>query len=330
MAELITLKEIEEARARISPLVRWTPIVPFAPTPAEAGRERLFLKLENLQVTGAYKPRAAFHIVGSLSPEERARGVVMTSSGNFAQAFALAGRELGVRVAVVVMKKASPFKVEAVRRYGGEVVFCEDDYMARKPRMREVAAERGMLAVDTSEDRRTPIGHASIGMEILDDMPDVETVVCPCSSGGLIAGLASAVKLRNPGVRVVGVQPVGGAAIHRSLEAGRPVTLDRWDSMADGLSATRPGDFPFAHIQARVDEVVLVTEEEIAEAFRLLLFRGKILAEGAGAVSVAACLSGKVKGGGKTVAVVSGGNLTPELVQKLLAGEVPAAAAAAR
>ncbi|MBI1725129.1 MAG: pyridoxal-phosphate dependent enzyme, partial [Candidatus Tectomicrobia bacterium] len=228
------------------------------------------------------------------------------------------------------MKKASPFKVEAVRRYGGEVVFCEDDYMARKPKMREVAGERGMLAIDTSEDRRTPIGHASIGMEILDDMPDVETVVCPCSSGGLISGLASAVKLRNPRVRVVGVQPVGGAAIYRSLEAGRPVTLDHWDSMADGLSATRPGDFPFAHIQARVDEVVLVTEEEIAEAFRLLLFRGKVLAEGAGAVSVAACLAGKVKGEGKTVAVISGGNLTPELVQKLLAGEVPAAAAAAR
>jgi threonine dehydratase len=328
MAELITLQEIEDARSRISPLVRWTPLVPFAAAPGEVGHEKLFLKLENLQITGAYKPRAAFHIVGSLTPEERARGVVMTSSGNFAQAFALAGRELGVKVAVVVMKRASPYKVEAVRRYGGEVVFCENDYMSRKPKMREVAQERGMIVVDTSEDRRTPIGHASIGMEILDDMPDVETVVCPCSSGGLISGVASAVKLRNPKVRVVGVQPVGGAALYHSLQAGKPVTLDHWESMADGLSATRPGDLPFAHIQARVDEVVLVTEEEIAEAFRLLLFRGKILAEGAGAVTTAACLAGKVKLTGKTVAVVSGGNLTQELILKLVAGEMPAAPAA--
>jgi threonine dehydratase len=186
-----------------------------------------------------------------------------------------------------------------------------------------------MVVIDTSEDRRTSIGHASIGMEILDDMPDVSTVVVPCSSGGLISGVSSAVKLRNPKVRVVGVQPVGGAAVYRSLQAGRPVTLDHWESMADGLSATRPGDLPFAHIQARVDEVVLVTEEEIAEAFRLLLFRGKILAEGAGAVSVAACLTGKADGPGRTVAVVSGGNLTADLIQRLVAGEVPVSGAAA-
>jgi len=327
MAELITLQEIEDARARISPLLRWTPLTPFALRPEEAGRETLFLKQENLQITGAYKPRGAFHIVRSLSPEERARGVVMCSSGNFGQAFALAGREHGVKVAVVMMKKASPFKVEAVRRVGGEVVFSENDPMARKPMMRRVAEERGMIAIDASEDRRTPIGHASAGMEILDDMPGVDTIVCPCSSGGLIAGVASAAKLRNPKIRVVGAQPVGAAAIYHSLQAGKLVTMDHWDSMADGLSATRPSEFPFAHIQARVDEVVLVTEEEIAEAFRQLLFRGKVLAEGAGAVPVAACLAGKVKMRGKTVAVVSGGNLTPELVRTLVAGGVPAAAA---
>jgi len=124
MADLITLREIEEARAGMSPLVRWTPLVPFAPSPARAGGERLYLKLENLQVTGAYKPRAAFHILASLAPEERERGVVMSSSGNFAQAFAFAGRQLGVKVIVVMMERSSPFKVEAVRGYGSEVVFC--------------------------------------------------------------------------------------------------------------------------------------------------------------------------------------------------------------
>ncbi|MEK6709377.1 MAG: pyridoxal-phosphate dependent enzyme [Nitrospinota bacterium] len=328
MAELITLQEIRDAREKLSPLVRRTPLVPFAAGPEEAGRERLFLKLENLQITGAYKPRAAFHILGSLTPAERARGVVMCSSGNFGQAFALAGRELGVRVAVVVMRRASPYKVDAVRRCGGEVVFCENDAQARKPKMHEVARERGMLAIDTTEDRRTPIGHGTVGLEILEDLPGLSAVVVPCSSGGLLAGVASAVKLSNPGVRVVGAQPVGAGAIYHSVRAGEPVTLDRWESMADGLSATRPGDFPFAHIQARVDDVVLVTEEEIARAFRALLFRGKILAEGAGAVAAAACLAGKVKMTGKTVALVSGGNLTQELIQGLVAGEIPVPAGA--
>ncbi|MFQ5693871.1 MAG: pyridoxal-phosphate dependent enzyme, partial [Nitrospinota bacterium] len=249
MTDLITLDEIEQARAGLHPLVRRTPLVPFAAGPGEVGHEAILLKLENLQLTNSYKPRAAFHILSSLSPEERARGVVMASSGNFAQAFACAGRELGIGVVVVMMESASPYKIEAVRGYGSEVVFCENDYLARKPRMFEVARERGMLAIDTSEDRRVPIGHASVGMEILDEAPDVATVVVPCSSGGLIAGVASAVKLRRPGVRVIRVQPEGGAAVARSLEAGEPVTLDRWESMADGLSATRPGAFPFAHIQ---------------------------------------------------------------------------------
>ncbi len=323
MIELLTLKEIEEARASLPSDVRWTPLVPFSRDSAEVGNERLYLKLENLQVTGAYKPRAAFNILGSLTPEERARGVVMSSSGNFAQAFAYAGKRLGIPVVVVMMENMSPYKIEAIRGYGTEIVFCESNYSARKPMMEKVARERGMHLIDTSEDRRVAAGHAGIGMEILDDMPDVETVIVPCSSGGLIAGVASAIKLRSPGVRIVGVNPDGGAAIHRSLEAGEPVTLDRWESMADGLSATRPGDFPFAHIRERVDEVVLVSEEEIAEAFRLLFSRGKILAEPSGAVSVAAWMTGRAGEDAKTIAVISGGNVAADTVSTLLAGELP-------
>lgn len=323
MVDLITLEEIDAARAGLPAEVRWTPLVPFSRSSAEVGAERLFLKLENLQVTGAYKPRAAFHLLGSLSAEERARGVVMSSSGNFAQAFAYAGKRLGIPVVVVMMKSTSPYKVEAVRGYGTEIVFCEDNYLARKPVMEKVARERGMVPINTAEDRRVPIGHAGVGMEILDDMPDAETVIVPCSTGGLISGVASAIKLRNPGVRVVGANPEGGAAVYHSLKAGEPTLLDRWESMADGLSATRPGDFPFAHIQERVDEVVLVSEEEIAEAFRLLFSRGKILAEPSGAVSVAAWMTGKAGDAEKTVAVISGGNVTAEVVSILLAGNLP-------
>ena len=323
MSDLITLDEIEEARKGLPADIRWTPLVPFSRTSVEVGSERFHLKLENLQVTGAYKPRAAFHILGSLSPDERRQGVVMSSSGNFAQAFAYAGKRLGVPVVVVMMGKTSPYKVEAIRGYGTEIVFCENNYLARRPMMEKVARERGLLLIDSTEDRRVATGHAGIGMEILDDMPDVETVIVPASSGGLIAGVASAIKLRDPKVRVVGVNPEGGAAVYESLRAGEPVSLDHWESMADGLSATRPGDFPFAHIQERVDDVVLVSEEEIAEAFRLLLSRGKILAEPAGAVSVAAWMTGKAGDSGKTVAVISGGNVTEEIVSTLLGGELP-------
>lgn len=323
MKDLITLEEIEAARKGLPDDIRWTPLVPLSRDSAEVGEERLFLKLENLQVTGAYKPRAAFHILGSLSPDERRRGVVMSSSGNFAQAFAFAGKRMDIPVVVVMMENMSPYKIDAIRRYGTEIVFCENNYLARKPMMEKVARERGLLLIDTSEDRRVPVGHAGIGMEILDDMPEVETVIVPVSSGGLIAGVASAIKLRNPRVRVVGVNPEGGAAVYESLRAGEPVTLDHWESMADGLSATRPGAFPFAHVQERVDEVVLVSEEEIAEAFRLIFHRAKVLAEPAGAVAAAAWITGKTGEAGKSVAVVSGGNVTAEMVSTLLAGELP-------
>jgi len=322
LVDLITLKEIEDARAKLPPEIRWTPIIPFSRDSREVGSERLFLKLENLQATGAYKPRAAFYILGSLTPEERTKGVVMSSSGNFAQAFAYAGKCLGISVVVVMMENANPYKIEAIRGYGTEIVFCEADYLSRKPMMEKVARERGLLAINTAEDRRVSVGHSSIGMEILDDIPDVETVIVPCSSGGLISGVASAIKLRNPSVRVVGVNPKDGAAIYHSLQANEPVSLDRWESMADGLSATRPGDFPFAHIQEHVDDVVLVSEEEIAEAFQLLMKRGKILAEPAGAVSVAAWLNG-LTGDGRAVALISGGNVTDKMVSTLLAGKLP-------
>ena len=320
MPDLITLAEVEDAWARRCPEVRRTPIVPLAREAGEVGAESLFLKLENLQVTGAFKARSAFYVLSLLSPEDRARGIVLGSSGNFAQAFAYAGKAMGAKVVVVMLERASPFKVEAVRRYGTEVVFCANDYLARQPKVEEVAAERGMIAFDAEEDRRAVVGHSGVGTEILEQMPEVETIVAPCAAGGLLAGIASAVKLTKPRVRVIGAQPEGACALHASLAAGEAVTVKEWNSMADALSSTRPSDISFPHVQARVDDVVLVSEEEIAGAFRLLLHRAKVLAEPAGAVPVAACLGGKVKGSGKTVAVVSGGNLTSELAAELAAG----------
>lgn len=317
MVNLITLEEIEAARTVLPSQVRHTPILPFSRSSEEIGREKLFLKLENFQPMGAYKVRASFYLLKTMSSMERERGVVLGSSGNFAQGFAYAGRELGVKVAVVMMKQVSPYKVEAVRGFGGEVVFCENDYLARQPKVEEISRERGMVAVDT-EGREAMIGHSSLGLEIIEDMPDVETVVTPVAAGGLLGSVASAIKLKNPRVRIIGAQPEGAPAMSRSFAVGEPVTVERWQTMCDALSSTRPGDVPFHHVKKYVDDIVLVSEEEIADAFRMLLMRGKILAEPAGAVPVAAFLAGKIHSAGKTVAVISGGNLTPELASSLM------------
>lgn len=319
MTDLITVDDIAAARRALPALIRRTPVVPLAREPAETGRERLFLKLENLQVTGAYKPRAAFAVMAALDPAKRARGVVLTSSGNFAQAFALAGRHYQCPIVVVMLDATSRSKVEATRAYGAEVHLCGTDALARQPTVERLARERGMTAIDTWEERSVAAGHASIGLEILEDHPDVAQVLVPVSSGGLAAGVASAIKLHRPAVRVIGVQPERANAASVSLKAGKPTAIDHWDSIADGLSARRPGEFPFAHLQKHLDEIVLITERDIARAFHTLLFRAKVVAEPAGAVASAAFLAGKVDSTRDTVACVTGGNLTRETFDRLLA-----------
>lgn len=318
MSDLTTLDEIRAARASLPDVIRRTPILPLARDSAEVGREKLFLKCENLQVTGAYKVRAAFTVMNSLSEAQRARGLVVTSSGNFAQAYAYAGALMKVPVVVVMLDGTSPYKVEQTRGYGAEVVFCGTDALARQPTVERVAEERGMLAIDNWEYPPIVPGHASIGTEILEDCPDVETVLTPVSSGGLTAGIAAAVKLANPGIRVIGVQPEKANAAYVSLRKGEPTAIDYWDSMADGLSARRPGEHPFRHLQAFLDEIVLISEQDIADAFRTILFRAKLMGEPAGVVAAAAFLSGKVDASRKTVAALTGGNVTEAVVRKML------------
>lgn len=314
---LVTLDDIRGVRERIAPHIRQTPIVPLARDASEVGGERLFLKLDNLQVTGAFKPRAAFAVMHSLTPEERARGVVLTSSGNFAQAFGYAGRLMGSPIVVVMLRQSSPYKIEAAKAYGAEVVLV-DDALARQPVVEEVARERGMTAIDSWEHPFVTPGHGCLGLEIVEQLPDVETVLVPVSSGGGAAGVATAVKLARPDVRVIGVQPRRANAAYVSLQQGHPVTIDYWDSLADGLSARRPGEFPFRHLQRYLDEIVLIEEDDIADAFRTLLFRGKVLGEPAGVVASAGFLSGRVDTGRRTVACVTGGNVTEAVVRKLL------------
>lgn len=316
---LTTLDQIRACRAALPKTVRRTPILPLARESAEVGRERLFLKAENLQVTGAYKPRAAFAVLQSLSPEERRRGLVMTSSGNFAQAFAYAGNAMGVPIVVVMMDRASPVKVAQTRGYGAEVVFSGNDPLGRQPMVERIAAERGMAHVDSWEHPAIAAGHGSIGLEIVEDAPEVEQVLVPVSSGGMAAGIATAIKEMRPDVKVIGVQPEGANAAFLSMKAGQPTTINHWHSMADGLSAVRPGSHPFRHLQRYMDEIVLISEQDIADTFRVLLNRAKILTEPAGAVAAAGFLAGKVDQTKRTVAMVSGGNVTDEMMATLLA-----------
>ena len=317
MIELATLREMQAAQAALPKIVRKTPVVPFARDQGEIGRETLFLKLENLQVTGAYKVRAAFTMLRALSDDARRRGVVLVSSGNFAQAFALAGREMGIPIVVVMLASTSPYKIEATRALGAHVDLFEGPALDRQRRVEALAAERGMEAIDTWEERPITIGHGSLGIEIIEQMPDLQQVLVPVSSGGLAAGVATAVKSLSPKIRVIGVQPVRANAAYVSLRGGKPTVIDYWDSIADGLSARRPGELPFAHLQRYLDEIVLVEERDIAAAHVRLKHRGKIIAEPAGAVAPAAFLAEKVDPTNRTVAVVSGGNLTPETMDRL-------------
>lgn len=305
-----------DARRRLHPAVRHTPLVPVARTSAEIGDERLYVKCENLQVTGAYKVRAAFTMLDRLSADAKSKGVVLTSSGNFAQAFAYAGRLMGVPIAVVMLRQTSAYKIAATEDHGAEVILC-DDALGRQPLVEQTAKARGMTAIDTWEEYWITAGHASLGMEICEDLDDVAQVLVPVSSGGVAGGVAAAVKHMKPHVKVIGVQPERANAAYVSRQKGEPTAIDYWDSIADGLSARRPGERPFAHLQAYLDDIVLVSEGDIGRAFKTLLSRAKLLGEAAGVVASAAFLAGKVDTSKRTVAALTGGNLTEDSITKL-------------
>ena len=318
MDDLLSLADIKTAQSKLPEVIRTTPIVPVSRDAKEIGNETLFLKCENMQVTGAYKVRAAFTAMQTLSDADRAGGIVVASSGNFAQAFAYAGRLMETPVAVVMLESTSPYKIAQTKGHGGEVIFCGSDAMNRQPTVDRVARDRSMKSIDTWEYPPLMAGHASLGMEILQQCPDVEQVLVPVSSGGVAGGVATAIKLQRPDVRVVGIQPEQANAAFLSLKEGKPVEIDNWDTIADGLSARRPGEFPFRHLQAYLDDIVLVSEREIANAFRTILFRAKQVGEPAGVVAAAGFLSGRVNTKVVTVAVLTGGNVGKDVVQVML------------
>jgi threonine dehydratase len=276
-----------------------------------------------LQPTGAFKLRGAYNRISVLSAEERGRGVVAHSSGNHAQAVAYAARALNTRAVIVMPRGAPRVKLDATAALGAEIVLVGPDSAERSRRAEELAEEHGSVPVPPYDDEVLMAGQGTIGAEILEDLPEVESVLVPVSGGGLIGGISAAIKLSRPEVRVIGVEPELAADARASLESGELVefTADQVSrTVADGLRVQRLGDAPFEHVRAFVDDIVTVTEEEILEAMRRLALRVRLVAEPSGAVTFAAHLfhAEELPSSRFTVAVLSGGNVEPDLLAKVL------------
>jgi threonine dehydratase len=314
--------DIEIARRRLQGVALHTPLVPC---PRSEEDRALYFKPESLQPTGAFKLRGAYNKISSLPPEDRRRGVVAHSSGNHAQAVAYAARVLQTRAVVVMPRGASRVKLDATAELGAEVLLVGPDSAERSRKAEELAVEHGYVPVPPYDDEVLIAGQGTIGPEILEDLPDVETVLVPVSGGGLIGGISAAIKLARPEVRVIGVEPELAADAKGSLERGRLVEFPADQvarTVADGLRVQRLGEAPFDHIRAFVDDIVAVKEEEILEAMRRLAIRVKLVAEPSGAVTFAAYLFHReeLPTSRLTVAVISGGNVEPTLLADVLAG----------
>lgn len=323
--ELVTIDAIRAAAERIRPAAVRTPLLSSWLDRPDG--TRLWLKCESLQHAGAFKLRGAYNFIASLDPSERADGVVTYSSGNHAQAVAWCAREFGVRATVVMPVDAPSIKRDAVLAMGGRVEQVGTTTIERKQRAEEIVAERGGAMVPPFDDPTIIAGQGTVGLEIVEQLVAARErgepagppglVIVPIGGGGLVSGVAAAIRALSPETRVVGVEPEGAPKMRRSLDAGEPITLPAIDTIADGLKPVRPGDLTFAHVRDLVDDVVTLTDASIRSAV-LWSYGRRLVVEPSGAASVAALLSGRVSPAveGETVAVVSGGNLDPALLER--------------
>ncbi|ELZ19397.1 threonine dehydratase [Haloterrigena salina JCM 13891] len=307
---MLELDDILEARERVRETSRHTPLERSHTYSSMTGAE-VHLKLENFQRTGAFKIRGATNRIATLSDAQKDAGVVTASAGNHAQGVALAATRSGVDSKIVMPEHAPISKVKATRNYGAEVVLSGRDYNEAAERAHEIEREEGRTYVHAFDDEYVMAGQGTIGLEILEDCPDVETVVVPIGGGGLISGIATAIKEQNPDVRVIGVQAAGASSAATSLEKGERISIDEVDTIADGIATRSVGEQTFPYIQEYVDEVVTVSDPEIAVALVYLLERSKTVVEGAGAVPLAAVLFEKFDydEGEVIVPALCGGNI---------------------
>ncbi|MBI4199206.1 MAG: threonine ammonia-lyase [Chloroflexi bacterium] len=312
-----TVGDIDEARAVVSRIAHHTPLLSSRQLSDLTGATVL-MKAENLQRTGSFKVRGAMNKLASLTSEERTRGVIAASAGNHAQGVALAARELGLPCTVVMPEAASLAKVQATRGYGARVLLHGDTFEDALRHAQQLGRDQRLAFIHAFDDPRVIAGQGTLGLEVLEDAGNPDTVLVPVGGGGLIAGVALVVKERSPRTRVVGVQAEAAPAAVRSFQAGRRLRAPEEATLADGIALAQPGKLPFEIMSRCVDDMVAVSEEAIAHAQVLLLERGKLLVEGAGAVGLAALLEGKVPRPGTTVVVLSGGNVDLNLVERIL------------
>ncbi len=314
---MIELNDVLAARDRIAGRVHRTPQFSATAIGAMAG-VRLHLKAELFQKTGSFKVRGVVNKLLAMDPAERARGLISLSAGNHAAALAWGATATGTRATIVMPSTAVPFKIEATKGYGGDVVLTEHNLLDT---CLAIQRERGLTMVHPFDDPLIMAGQGTVGLEILEDLRDVDAVIVPVGGGGLLSGIATAIKARRRETQVIGVEPTGADIVYRSLKAGKPLRLEgRPTTVADGLAAPFAGEHTQAQIQRDVDEVVLVEDDAILRALKVIMERAKLVAEPAGAAAVAALLSGAVRlpAQSNVVCVISGGNVDPALLRRIL------------
>lgn len=311
----VNLDMIKEARERLEGVAHLTPIFT-----ARGMNPNLSIKMENLQRTGSFKLRGAYNKIANLTEEEKNKGVITSSAGNHAQGVALSATEQGIKSYICIPSVAPLAKIKATRNYGGEVIIVDGDFDDAKDKSYEIQKEKDLTYVHPFDDEYVIAGQGTIGLEILEQMPDVDTVIAPIGGGGLLAGIALAIKSVRPDVRVVGVESENAACMKTSIEAGQIETLCQCGTIADGIAVKTPGELTYKIIKEHVDEIVTVSECEIYNAILRLLEESKVTAEGAGATSVAAVINNKLnlRDDEKVCAVLSGGNINVNTINKVI------------
>jgi threonine dehydratase len=317
---MITLSDLRSAQARLQGVTKRTSLVEFKAC-AEDPR-RLLLKPENQQPIGAFKLRGAYNKIASLSPDERKKGVISYSSGNHAQGVAYAARALNVKSVIVMPNNAPQIKREATAKLGAEIVLVGPGSDERKSKAEELAVQNGYIIVPPYNDEKIIAGQGTVGLEILEDFPEVETVLSPVGGGGLISGVAAAIKLTNPKVKVIGVEPELAADAQASFRQGKIVQFPAEQvsrTLADGLRTQSIGPINFEHIRAYVDDIITVTEDEIRQAMKYLCLNPQTIAEPSGAVATAGFIfhAKELPPAKLNVAIISGGNIEPEMLNQL-------------
>ena len=310
---MLTLDMVYDAQKKLKEVARLTPL-----NPAPAIGENVFIKSENLQLTGSFKLRGAFNKISSLTDEEKSRGVIACSAGNHAQGVALSATKNGIK-SVICMPAGAPLaKVEATKGFGAEVVLVDGVYDDAAREAERLTKEKGYTFAHPFNDEYVIAGQGTIALEILEQLPDVEQVVVPIGGGGLISGVAYTIKQLKPDCKVIGVQAATVPSMYESWKAGKIVTVPDGNTIADGIHVLTPGSLTFELVEKYVDEIVTVSEDEICAAILTLLEKSKTVAEGAGATPVAACLYNKVDMSKKTVCVVSGGNVDVTTLNRII------------